>query len=243
MLSEYAPRRLQKKRRNQIKPMASNESDLTTSSTSSNDSGEIIQFLDCMTQTSTAGLRGKRQIIKYLCSRFEVALRDTKSKKLASSKHSLSQGKRLSPEDIKIKWRRDQICSQIKQASVVNSSWRIGQPQVIWCGYIRKGKPMPWRQPQERWFEVRKEPTLQGSAAAHIVVMQYQSASTQTVKRLVVSDPRREAARDIISKAYISVAVEGRKGRVMLSLAWDHEADALVFRIAAALRPALSFLK
>ena len=215
----------------------------TNFSTTSNDSGEIIQYLDCMTQTSTTSLSGKREIIKYLYSLFHVALRETKSKKLALSKHSQTQGRRLSPEDIKIKWRRDQISSQIKQASVVNSSWRTCQPQVIWCGHIRKGQPMPWRQPQEQWFEVRKEPAPHGSAAAHIVVMQYKSASTQIVKRLVVSDPRREEARDIIGKAYISVVVEGRKGRVMLSLAWDHEADTLVFRIAAALRPALSFLK
>ena len=62
------------------------------------------------------------------------------------------------------------------------------------------------------------------------------------VKRLIVSQPRREAAHDITGKAYISVAAEGRRGRVMLSLAQDHEADALVRRIGAALRPACSFL-
>ena len=88
---------------------------------------------------------------------------------------------------------------------------------------------------------MRKEPAPQGSGAQTILVLQYQSGSSG-VKRLIVSQPRREAAHDITGKAYISVAAEGRRGRVMLSLAQDHEADALVRRIGAALRPACSFL-
>ena len=193
-----------------------------------------IEYVCKESAESATGIRAK-EFIKYLCN---ILMRTPKS---AYSKHCGVHKCNASPEQIKIKWRRDQIASQIKLASVVNSSWRKTQPQVIWCGYLRKGLPTPWRQPQERWFEVRKEPAPQGSGAQTILVLQYQSGSSG-VKRLIVSQPRREAAHDITGKAYISVAAEGRRGRVMLSLAQDHEADALVRRIGAALRPACSFL-
>ena len=206
------------------------------------DSAEVVECFDCITQISTPGLSSKRETIKYLCNLFRLSEWIANPKKTASSKLCVIQGRSLSPEDTKIKWRRDQIRNQIQQASVVNSSWRNNQLRVIWCGHMRKWGAA-FLKPQERWFEVRQEPAPQGSAMSHIVVMQYQSASAlQTVKRLVVSDPRREAARDIMGKAYISVAVEGRRGRLMLSLAWDHEADVLVWRMASALRAALRSL-
>ena len=149
---------------------------------------------------------------------------------------------RASPEESRVNWRRDQIRAKIKVASQLDFSCCTKHlPQVIWCGYLRKGAATPWKQPTERWTEVRSEPAPQASAISRTVVMQYRS-SGQTTKRLTVSDPRREAARDISGKAYLSVAVEGRRGRVLLSLAWGHDADALVRRIAAELRPAFSFL-
>ena len=118
--------------------------------------------------------------------------------KSAYSKHCGVHKCNASPEQIKIKWRRDQIASQIKLASVVNSSWRKTQPQVIWCGYLRKGLPTPWRQPQERWFEVRKVPAPQGSRAQTNLALQYQ---TDPVVSSGSSFPNRGAKRRMTSRA------------------------------------------
>ena len=198
---------------------------------------QTFQEIEKMTQKSTTAKTGE-ELVKYL----HKILKQTENLRKGQTSRDCDVQCDTSPEQIRIKWRRAQISSQLKLASVVDSSWRKAQPQVIWCGHLRKGLPTPWKQPQERWFEARKEPTRQGWGTRHIVVMQYQRGSSAAAKRLIVTDPRREAARDIIGKAYISVAVEGRRGRLMLSLVWDHEADALVRRIAAALWPACSFL-
>ena len=204
---------------------------------------EDIQAVDCQIQGFAADTKTTLGIIKYLS---KVLNHISQSKNAMISPSLLKQRdihtRRVSPEETRIKWRRDQIRTQMKLGLEANSSWcNKHLPQVIWCGYLRKGAATPWKQPTERWTEVRSEPAPQASAISRIVVMQYRS-SGQTTKRLTVSDPRREAARDIAGKAYLSVAVEGRRGRVLLSLKSGHDADTLVRCILAELRPAFSFL-
>ena len=191
----------------------------------------------------TTDMKGKLTIIKCICKLLNQYSKNKKSKVSPSLLKPVGiDTRRISPEETRVNWRRDQICTQMKVALLANSSCCTKHlPQVIWCGYLRKGAATPWKQPTERWTEVRSEPAPQVSAISRTVVMQYRS-SAQTTKRLTVSDPRREAARDIAGKAYLSVAVEGRRGRVLLSLKSGHDADTLVRCILAELRPAFSFL-
>ena len=104
-----------------------------------------------------------------------------------------------SARDVKLKWRREQISSHQDMEVEMTSSWQQNHTQVLWCGFLQKASAAPWRQPQTRWFEVRKEPSVPGSSAPPIV-MQYQRRDDDDcalpAKRLAISDVRRHAGRD-----------------------------------------------
>ena len=177
------------------------------------------------------------QILTFVCS-ISGGRSAPKSQNPTLPKHSESIP---AAGDVKIKWRREQISYQQNLTSAPRSSWQKNQIQVLWCGFLQKGSAAPWRQPQMRWFEVRKEPNAPGSASPSIV-MQYQprgdDACALPAKRLTISNVRRHPELDDISGAFLSVEVEGRRGRLQLSAAWERDADALVARISGVLRGA-----
>ena len=184
---------------------------------------------DDLTINTSIGVKSMRQVFTYLCS-ISGGRSVPKSKNPPLPKHSASTTN--SAVEVKLKWRRELIFSQQDLASELSSSWQQNQIQVLWCGFLLKGGAAPWRQPQMRWFEVRKEPNAS-------IVMQYQprgdDACARPAKRMAISDMRRHAERDDISGAYLSVAVAGRRGRVQLSAAWAHDADELVSRVVETL--------
>ena len=178
------------------------------------------------------------QVLTYMCSR-SCGRSVPNSQIVPSPKQHESPNRTSSVRDVKLKWRREQISSHQDMEVEMSSSWQRNHTQVLWCGFLQKASAAPWRQPQMRWFEVRKEPSVPGSSASPIV-MQYQRRDDDDcalpAKRLAISDVRRHAERDNMSGAFLSVAVAGRIGRLQLSAAWERDADELVARITEALR-------
>ena len=102
-----------------------------------------------------------------------------------------------SARDVKLKWRREQISSHQDMEVEMTSSWQQNHTQVLWCGFLQKASAAPWRQPQTRWFEVRKEPSVPGSSAPPIVMQRRDDDDCALpAKRLAISDVRRHAGRE-----------------------------------------------
>ena len=183
------------------------------------------------------GKRNLGQVLTYMCS-ISGGRSVPSSQMPPSPKQNDSPNLANSARDVKLKWRREQISSHQDIEVDMTSSWQQNHTQVLWCGFLQKASAAPWRQPQTRWFEVRKEPSVPGSSAPPIV-MQYQRRDDDDcalpAKRLAISDVRRHAERDNMSGAFLSVAVAGRIGRLQLSAAWERDADELVARITEAL--------
>ena len=197
---------------------------------------EMIHDDDSVAYSSN-GKRNLGQVLTYMCS-ISGGRSVPSSQMPPSPKQNESPNLANSARDVKLKWRREQISSHQDMELEMSSSWQQNHTQVLWCGFLQKASAAPWRQPQTRWFEVRKEPSVPGSSAPPIV-MQYQRRDDDDcalpAKRLVISDVRRHAERDNMSGAFLSVTVAGRIGRLQLSAAWERDADELVARITEAL--------
>ena len=197
---------------------------------------EMIHDDDSVAYSSN-GKRNLGQVLTYMCS-ISGGRSVPSSQMPPSPKQNESPNLANSARDVKLKWRREQISSHQDMELEMSSSWQQNHTQVLWCGFLQKASAAPWRQPQTRWFEVRKEPSVPGSSAPPIV-MQYQRRDDDDcalpAKRLAISDVRRHAERDNMSGAFLSVAVAGRIGRLQLSAAWERDADELVARITEAL--------
>ena len=197
---------------------------------------EMIHDDDSVAYSSN-GKRNLGQVLTYMCS-ISGGRSVPSSQMPPSPKQNESPNLANSARDVKLKWRREQISSHQDMEVEMTSSWQQNHTQVLWCGFLQKASAAPWRQPQTRWFEVRKEPSVPGSSAPPIV-MQYQRRDDDDcalpAKRLAISDVRRHAERDNMSGAFLSVTVAGRIGRLQLSAAWERDADELVARITEAL--------
>ncbi len=151
----------------------------------------------------------------------------------------MSKGTQLctSPIEIKCKWRQRQISIQSKYSKPIDSSWRTRQITCLWCGWLLKRASNIVGRWQERWFELHREAAAD-RASAHSAVLHYIShgrEGAEAVKRLKLVNARRE--HDWGERACVSVAIAGRRGRVLLAAPSDLAAADLLAQIAAILRP------
>ena len=139
--------------------------------------------------------------------------------------------------EIKCKWRQQQISIQSKFSKPIDSSWRTRQIPCLWCGWLLKRASNIVGRWQERWFELHREAAAD-RPSAHYAVLQYIGRGRdggEVAKRLKLVNARRE--HDWEERACVSVAVAGRRGRVLLAAPSDLAAADLLTQIAAIMRP------
>ena len=194
--------------------------------------------LDNLHQSITA--KKKRASIDIMpCFPLEKGVQAQFSRSLSIQRSSISEGTQscTSAVEIKCKWRQQQISIQSKFSKPIDSSWRTRQITCLWCGWLLKRASNIVGRWQDRWFELHREATAD-RAPAHCAVLQYIGRGRdggEVSKRLKLVDARRE--HDWEERACVSVAVVGRRGRVMLAAPSDLAAADLLSQIAAILRP------
>ena len=79
------------------------------------------------------------------------------TKKRVSTEINESKEVKTSADEVKRRWRGNQIILQMKNNRPVESSWRIRQTDS-WCGWLLARKSFPQGKWERRWFEIRPAP-------------------------------------------------------------------------------------
>jgi hypothetical protein len=193
---------------------------------------------DCFHPSITA--KKKKSLIDIMiCFPSEKKVNAQFSRPPSNQKGSISEGTPLctSPLEIKCKWRQQQISTQSKYSNPIDSSWRTRQITCLWCGWLLKRASNIVGRWQERWFELHREAATD-RAPALCPILRYISNSRdggEVAKHLKLVNARRE--HDWEERACVSVAIAGRRGRVLLAAPSDLAAADLLAQIAAILRP------
>ena len=121
-------------------------------------------------------------------------------------------------------------------------SWRKHKITVLWCGWLQKRSSGLVGRWQTRWFELRQEPiSADGVSRSRAVLQSTWRGSrdrSEAVKRLEITDARRDCGHDGAGRACLSVGAAGRwGGRVLLGAVSDREAASLLSCIAFVMRP------
>lgn len=157
------------------------------------------------------------------------------------SESSCKSDQPLPPAEVKRRWRKEQVINQQKLRPHINSSWRRNQLECLWCGWIKKRSRGITAQWNLRWFELRQEPIGGASSSVYHAILQYESAASekakQAPKRLKIIDARPESVRSWDGWSCFSVAVVGRRDRILLAMKLGVEVDVLLSRIRSILAP------
>jgi hypothetical protein len=127
------------------------------------------------------------------------------TKKRVSTEINESKEVKTSADEVKRRWRGNQIILQMKNNRPVESSWRIRQTDS-WCGWLLARKSFPQGKWERRWFEMRPAPLDNDMSC---IVLHYyhvdKKAKQLETKALIVTSITRISDLDSIANCVFAI--------------------------------------